>query len=1664
MSFDPAKFNEEFKAEPNAENLKSLPRLKSLKLARYLKLEVDIRSTKEDILHELLLYYIEQKDLDESVLDLDEEIVMSAADMKEVELKRLEFEKERETHRFELEKKKLDAEINRVKLETEAKVKWELEKMKIEAETQNKRLVAESERLLLQQRHALEIAQTTGQTPTTSSAEPDIPRFDATKQVRMVPRFNEADIDFFFQSFEKTAEALEWPRSHYVILLQTVLKGKAQEIYASMTGDDCQDYESVKEAILKGYELVPEAYRQKFRNLKKLDKQTFYEYAQDTVVHFDRWCKAKSVSSKEDLKQLVLIENFKFNLPLDIKTYLDEKEVCTLEEAAKRADEYRLTHKVNFGGAKPKVSNPVQSHGNHYRNNNFNRVNYKHSSLLKNNVNHTNRSSKPNYSNNLHHTGFRSNNRASGPSRSSSNPNHNVYRPPATCWYCHGPSHGQNDCPQWLQNGKPCSKPTGRVSVSAQRSSFNEVNKPNFSQISDEYLPFVTAGNIKLYAPGYEFFVPIKILRDTGANQTLLSVNALPPRVLECFFPSDHVEIHGVTGVAEKLPLMNVELNSPLVSGIVSVGVIPHLPAAGISLLLGNDLARDSVVPKASINVCSESILESQTIPSSSVSEIPVVLNESKINVNESSLIVSDNLPNICNENTIDSAQINEDENKHNVLPLLNEISPTCAVTRSQSARLVMPPSDASDNLQLDQTFLRHSFDNAPKLTDLFITRKRLIEAQQNDHNISRLLKRVEKDHSHNEPVYYYLQNDVLMRHFRPSKSSIDVEWEVKRQIVLPKIYINNILDLAHSIPMGGHLGVLKTYEKVRKHFYWPGMQASVRNFCKTCQTCQMIGKRGHHPPPAPLKPIQVFAQPFENLIVDCVGPLPKTSRSKQYLLTIMCTSTRFPEAIPLGNIGTTAICDALTLFFSRYGLPKSIQSDNGSNFTSRHFKQYLQSQGIEHSVSSPYHPESQGVLERFHGTLKSMMRAYCLEHNKDWDVGIPLLLFAIRDSVQESLGFSPFELIFGHRVRGPLSVIKDHWLSNDESDNLLNYILKFKTRLYEACESAKAHLSSAQAIMKKHYDKSKKVCPQNYAVGEQVLVLLPVVGSSLSVKYSGPYVIHKKISDLDYVVKTPDRRKPFQLCHVNMLKKFYVRNPVNSTTTDNIQSSKLSSINNIVLNSPDSISNNKDSDQDFILPQHGPALTNIKVLNNLKSSKLSHLSPNKQDQVYKLVHDYKSIFSDIPTRTNAAVHDIELIDDKPIKQHPYRHNPEKTAALKEEVQYMLNNDLIEPGSSPWASPCLVVPKPDGSFRMVTDLRKVNSQTKADTYPIPRLDDCIDKVGQAQFVTKFDLLKGYWSVPLSDKAKEITAFVTSEGLYKYKVMPFGCKNASATYQRLLDQVTNGLINTEVYIDDVIIYSKSWEEHLDQIECFFKRLVQYNLTINLRKSDFGQATVVYLGHVVGQGQVSPITAKVNAINEYPVPSNKKALMRFLGMAGFYRRFCPKYSDIVFPLTNLLKKDTPYVWSELCDKAFKMVKKILVSEPVLSSPDTCKPFFLSVDASENGMGAVLSQADADGALHPISYYSRKFTPYQRRYSTIEKEALALITSLQHYDVYVGGSNAPLTIYTDHNPLTFVSQMKNKSSRLLRWFLVLQEYNVVIKHVRGSDNKTADALSRV
>lgn len=434
---------------------------------------------------------------------------------------------------------------------------------------------------------------------------------------------------------------------------------------------------------------------------------------------------------------------------------------------------------------------------------------------------------------------------------------------------------------------------------------------------------------------------------------------------------------------------------------------------------------------------------------------------------------------------------------------------------------------------------------------------------------------------------------------------------------------------------------------------------------------------------------------------------------------------------------------------------------------------------------------------------------------------------------------------------------------------------------------------------------------------------------------------------------------------------------------------------------------------------------------------------------------------------THLIEHRIDTGDAIPIKQRYYRLSPEKKRIISEQVDEMLNLDVIEPCESPWSSPVLVVTKKDGNPRFCLDSRKLNSVTKKDAYNLPYITEILDNLKDAKFLSSIDLSKSFWQIPIRPSDREKTAFyVPGRGTFMFKVTAFGLSNAPATQQRLVDSLFGPEFELKVfcYLDDIIIVSQTFQEHVTLLHRVLQKLQDANLTINLSKCQFFRKELRYLGYLVDDQGLRTDPAKVEAILNFPTPTTKKEVKRFLGTASWYRRFVPNFSTIAAPLNKLTsssKKAPPFHWTTETDKAFESLKSLLVNTPILACPNFDYPFDVHTDASDFGIGAMLSQT-INGEEHPIAYMSRSLTGAERNYSVTEREALAVLVALEHWRCYLENGRT-FAVHTDHSALQWFLSLTNPTGRLARWGVRLSSFNFEIKHRRGKDNVIPDALSR-
>ena len=478
-----------------------------------------------------------------------------------------------------------------------------------------------------------------------------------------------------------------------------------------------------------------------------------------------------------------------------------------------------------------------------------------------------------------------------------------------------------------------------------------------------------------------------------------------------------------------------------------------------------------------------------------------------------------------------------------------------------------------------------------------------------------------------------------------------------------------------------------------------------------------------------------------------------------------------------------------------------------------------------------------------------------------------------------------------------------------------------------------------------------------------------------------------------------------------------------------------------------------------------GPPPSSVPAhLQEMVEGACANLSPEQALKVTNLISEFQDIFvgpNGELGKTDLIKHEIDTGTARPIKQHPRRQAITRRAVVDAEVEKMLEAGAIEPSDSPWASPIVLVTKKDGSTRFCIDYRRLNACTRKDAFPLPRIDDSLDALSGSAWFCTLDLASGYWQVPVAEADKPKTAFCTRNGLFHFRVMPFGLANAPATFERLMELVLKGLTFDRclVYLDDVIVFGRSFDETLENLRAVFVRMRQANLRLKPSKCVLFRKSVSFLGHTVSDKGIGCDPEKIEAVRSWATPSNATEVRSFLGFASYYRRFIPKFATIASPL-HALTGSGKFVWDEACTSAFETLKDKLVSAPILAYPQEEGLFILDTDASNFGIGAVLSQVQA-GEEKPVAFASRLLSKSQRRYCTTMKELLAVWRFCNHFRHYLLGRK--FLLRTDHKALTWLGQFKEPDGMLARWIAALAAFDYSMEHRPGTKHGNADGLSR-
>ena len=637
-----------------------------------------------------------------------------------------------------------------------------------------------------------------------------------------------------------------------------------------------------------------------------------------------------------------------------------------------------------------------------------------------------------------------------------------------------------------------------------------------------------------------------------------------------------------------------------------------------------------------------------------------------------------------------------------------------------------------------------------------------------------------------------------------------------------------------------------------------------------------------------------------------------------------------------------------------------------------------------------------------------------------------------------------------------------------------------------ESCELTMQN-SSAASQRNKNYD--KKTQDRKFSVGEEVLVLLPSASNKLLSSWLGPFPI-TKVFHPDYRVLVKGKEKVF---HANMLKRYVRREEAADVAVGGSKcvqsvgdfvpwreiSPLLDEVDMSVPKVPSTSSGDFHAVESVcsagVVQDHGedvsiPTLS-VPMSTSIPDEDVScvqfddALSEVQLDELKAVFQTHADILTTRPgVFSGNLMLEIPLTSDVPIRRKMYNLPFSSKEVVEKEIQVMLDLEIIEPSKSPYSSPVVLVRKKDGSCRFCIDFRGLNKITVFDAEPIPNVEDLFVRLAHSRFFTKIDLAKGYWQILVLPEDRPKTAFATHQGLFQFIRMPFGLVSAPAVFARMMRMLHLADLSAENFFDDILVHSASWSDHLHHVRNVLDRLKSYGLTARPSKILAGFQSLEFLGHVVGSSVLRPDESKTEKILQVSTPTTKKQVRSLLGLLSFYRRYIPGFASVAAPLTDLTKESgrscRSIHWTPDCASALQEIQDILSRKPVLLLPRLDLPFVLQTDASSTGLGAVLLQEFED-SLHPVCFASRKLLDREKRYSTIERECLAIVWAVHKFVRFLWGVR--FVLQTDHRPLTYLRTSNFKNSRIMRWALSLQEFSFEVLPVSGRANVFADLLSR-
>ena len=1423
----------------------------------------------------------------------------------------------------------------------------------------------------------------------------------------------------FFSCWEKTLKlnGIE-DESLYAKLLPSHLNERAKRVFAGLPFDQCLDYTVVKDQIIASFRASAGNYLEKFRGMKRAGNENQKMFVARLSEAYGYYIQAGDIKTFEDLKKASILEQFLGTLDPATKQFVCNNRPTDAGEAAKLADTFFENSRACKGGA---------------------------SNLAKSKMGAKDGKMK------------QADSLTSGQSQTEAAKQKNA------CFICNDVTHLKASCPM-------------RHQAQSKTSSQKSRTQPGF--VKDK----------KKSRPLSKFEIPISVenqnliaYRDTGSNMSFVQAQLFPNIKV-----SGKIEIFGINDKDPiSVPTATVTVKAPILGQDevrLEVGLLKHLHW---QFLLGNnafeennlkDILRVDVqsargddigMTKTNETADDSAALSELETPVGHPGEL-IQLTGARAPSDESDYSVTDLTTDTAQHGDVmETRALNQSQtqtgptdmtadmgsNAQHVFGVsrVNDSTNGQSVDGDGSERTtphetnVNAAGDTDDGDSLNDEFIRLSGmgSDKPETVETDTTRneaEKFKSAQVNDQTLAHwwsLAKGGSKT---------FITADGMLWKRKPPNIASDNEF----LLCLPESYRDKVLKTAHdSLHAGGHTSHRRTLMKIRRTFAFPREFTAVKNYCKSCEVCAR--KTARHPKDkVEIHPIPVVGEFGETWCCDVLGPSfsPTARRKNRYVLVCVDAATRYTQLFALRNLKAETLTDVfVNQLFPRFGTPKNLTYDLQSALTSQLFQTTLKALSVDSKISlAGYHTRT-GLAERQVRSVSDILKAYIHEpeHRKNWDTILNHLAFNINQLPCKTLGFSAHELIFGRNLRSELEVLRDEFLGLDECQksikrNVIAFMTDLQNRLHTANELAKQHAMQEQQKTCTWYNKNTK--PKTFKPGDFCIVLVADDDRKLFARWSEPRKIIRRVSETSYETQLDNDRT--EVKHVNCLRPFTPRAQaaavVVADTTENAEDQLLPLI-------------------DWGGAGAEPSQSALRIG--------THLTERQQAEMRTMLNSFPDVLTEKLGVSDVLTHKIELTDDTPCVSRPYKipHSLEKP--VQQEIDRLLDLGVISESTSDYCAPMVPVRKKGSDeIRITVNFSRINAKMRDIKFPMTNPTILLGKVAGKPFVSSCDLSKSFYQLRLHEDSRRFTAFWAGNCSYEFNRVPMGIKTAPAILQKLMTKVLRGTEDfTSSLLDDIVIFSDTWEEHVKHVKQVMERLREAALTLNVAKCQFCLKSMNILGYTLMDGKLMPSDDKVEAIMKLAPAKTKKGVKAILGLAGYYRNLQPNFAETTYCLNELLKKNQPEKvrWQEKHSKALDTIKQNLTRKPVLTGPQFDREFLIFSDATQKTIAAILSQKDNDGCEKVIAYASRSLLEREQKFSSIERECLAVIWSLQKWEQWLW--NQKIRVITDHQPLQYLSRnLTSKNARLLRWHLFLQAWDITTQYRRGCDHGNADALSRL